>query len=283
LGGESIGTLAVMGGSISDTALQALCNLAAIAMERSRVEEASNRLEAARQNEEMKAMLLDALAHEFKTPLTSIKAAASSILDQNAAAQGELRSVIEEEADRLTTLVNETIRMARIEAGDLELQTHPCSVRDLITSALEQIKFLIEDREVNIQVPPLLSDVLADSELAGLTLRQLLTNALKYSNPESSIEIRASKEGDFVKISVKDHGPGIPIEERSRVFERYYRISKSAVRVPGTGLGLHIARDIVQAHGGNIWVESESNQGSEFFFTLPAVEQGRKVEAHERR
>src|SRR5207248_5097857 len=108
-------------------------------MERARAEAATNRLKAARENEAMKSMLLDALAHEFKTPLTSIKAAASSILDEGGAAQTELRTIIEEEADRLNSLVTETIRMARIEAGDLKLQVRPQAVGDLIGSALETL------------------------------------------------------------------------------------------------------------------------------------------------
>ena len=278
LGGELIGSMCVWGGPISDTALQAISNLAAIALERARAEEISSRMEAARQNEAMKAMLLDALAHEFKTPLTSIKAAASSILDTGPSAQQELRAVIEEEADRLDSLVSETIRMARIEAGDLQLHIRPHSIREIISLALEKLRILVEDREIKIDISPGLPDVLADAELAGLTIRQLLTNALKYSNPETPIEIRAHAEDGRVRISVKDSGPGIPEKERSRIFERYYRMSENADRVPGTGLGLHIARNIVEAHGGQIWVESEVGSGSEFYFTLPAVEKGQQKE-----
>ena len=174
LGREPLGSLAICGASISDAAVHAIGNLAAIVMERARAEAAASRMEAARQNEAMKSMLLDALAHEFKTPLTSIKVAASSIVDEGRAAQRELGAVIEEEADRLDSLVNDTIRMARIEAGDLELQTRPQRVRDLIASALEKLRILIEDREVKIQVPADLPDVFADGELAGLTIRQLL-------------------------------------------------------------------------------------------------------------
>jgi two-component system sensor histidine kinase KdpD len=271
LGGEAVGSLAIMGGSISDTALHAIGNLAAIVMERAHAEEAASRMEAARQNEAMKAMLLDALAHEFKTPLTSIKAAASSILDEGPPAQGELVTIIEEEADRLDTLVSETIRMARIEAGDIHLDKRPYAVRALIDSALEKLRILLQDREIRIDVPGNLPEVLADAELAGLTIRQLVTNALKYANPESPIAIRAAAEDKCVRISIKDNGPGIPPKGLSHVFERYYRVPDSADRVPGTGMGLAIARDIVEAHGGRIWVESVAGEGSEFFFTLQTI------------
>src|SRR6266568_1215932 len=133
---------------ISDTALHAIGNLAAIVMERARAEATATRMEAARQNEAMKSMLLDALAHEFKTPLTSIKAAASSILDEAPPAQKELVAVIEEESDRLDSLVSETIRMARIEAGDLHLDRRPHDVAELIRAALQKMRILFEDREV---------------------------------------------------------------------------------------------------------------------------------------
>src|SRR5437773_848493 len=272
LGREPVGSLAVYGGSISDTALHAIGNLAAIVMERARAEAATSRMEAARQNEAMKSMLLDALAHEFKTPLTSIKAAASSILDEAPPAQKELVAVIEEESDRLDSLVSETIRMARIEAGDLHLERRPHGAADLIKTAVQKLRILLEDRDIRIETDPALPDVLADAELVELTVRQLLTNALKYANPESPIIIRAAAADGVVKISVKDFGPGIAPKNLLKIFEKYYRVEDNTARIPGTGIGLSIARDIVKAHGGDIWVESMLGEGSEFFFTLPVAE-----------
>jgi two-component system, OmpR family, sensor histidine kinase KdpD len=271
LGGDPIGSLALSGAAISDAALHAIGNLAAITMERVHAEEVAGRTEAARQNEAMKSMLLDALAHEFKTPLTSIKAAASSLLDEEPTGQKELVTVIEEESERLDSLVSETIRMARIEAGDLKLQKRHGSVRELITSALEKLKVLIEDRELVIDCSSNLPDVLADFELTSLAIRQLIVNSLKYSNPESPISIRAIAESAFVKISVKDVGPGIPPGELSHIFERYYRGSSSADHIPGTGIGLTVARAIIRAHGGEMSVDSQVGQGSQFFFTLPTI------------
>ena len=279
LGRDPVGSLAIHGGSISDTALHAIGNLAAIVMERAQAEAVASRMEAAQQNEAMKSMLLDALAHEFKTPLTSIKAAASSLLDEGPPAQKELASVIEEESDRLDSLVSETIRMARIEAGDLRLDRRPQDVRQLIAAALAKLRIQLEDREVRIEVEPNLPEVIADADLIGLTLRQLLTNALKYANPESPITVRAAAVEGAVKISVKDFGPGIAPKNLRRIFEKYYRVEDNASRIPGTGIGLSIARDIVKAHGGEIWVESNSGEGSEFFFTLPVVE---KLAEHKR-
>jgi two-component system, OmpR family, sensor histidine kinase KdpD len=272
LGREPVGSLAIYGASTSDTALHAIGNLAAIVMERARAEAAASRMEAAQQNEAMKAMLLDALAHEFKTPLTSIKAAASAILDEAAPAQRELVAVIEEESDRLDSLVSETIRMARIEAGDLRMDRRPQPVGELIQAALQKLHILLEDRDVRIEMDPNLPEVTADAELIGLTIRQLLTNALKYANPESPIVIKAVAADDSVRISVKDFGPGIAPKNLQRIFEKYYRVEDKTSRIPGTGIGLTIARDIVKAHGGEIGVQSVVGEGSEFFFTLPAAQ-----------
>jgi two-component system sensor histidine kinase KdpD len=273
LGADPVGSLAICGTAISDTAVQAIGNVAAVTIERARTEAAASRIEAARQNDAMKAMLLDALAHEFKTPLTSIKAAASSILEEGGPEQNELRAVIEEEVDRLDSLVTDTIQMARIEAGELKLHIQPYPVADLIAAALGKLKVLVEEREITIEVSPNLPRVLADAGLTSLTIRQLVTNALQYAGPESPIEIRSSLSQDgLVRISVKDQGPGIPAREQSRIFERYYRMPETAARVPGTGLGLNIARNIVQAHGGVLWVESEPGHGCEFSFTLPVSE-----------
>jgi two-component system, OmpR family, sensor histidine kinase KdpD len=272
LGGGSVGSLAIVGGTISDAAVHAVANLAAIAAEKARAEGAASRVEAARQNEVMKATLLDALAHEFTTPLTSIKAAASSILDEDRAAQQELVTIIEEETDRLSSLVRETLRMARIEAGKLHLNKLVHTVSDLVAAALETVKPLMEDRPVQIEIPSDLPAVRVDFELIALTIRQLLTNALKYSNPDSPITVRASSAEGRVTISIRDRGAGIPDRERERIFEKFYRVPDRADRVPGTGMGLHIAREIVRAHGGEIGVNSVVGEGSEFFFTLPVVE-----------
>jgi len=276
LGGGSVGSLAIIAsspaGSITDAAVHAVANLAAIAAEKARAEVAASRVEAARQNEVMKATLLDALAHEFTTPLTSIKAAASSILDAELPAQQELVTIIEEETDRLNSLVRETIRMARIEAGNLHLNKQAHAVSDLVSAALENVKPLMEDRPVQIDVPLNLPAVRVDFELIALTIRQLLTNALKYSNPDSPIAVGASVDAGRVTIRVRDQGAGIPDREQARIFEKFYRVPDRADRVPGTGMGLHIAREIVRAHGGEIGVNSVVGAGSEFYFTVPGVD-----------
>jgi two-component system sensor histidine kinase KdpD len=203
--------------------------------------------------------------------LTSIKAAAESILDEKPSTQEELVTVIEEETDRLDLLVSETIRMGRIESGDFELKRQPGSVSELIATALKKLRILLEDRHVQIEADEYLPRVLVDDELIGLTIRQLLTNALKYASPESAIIIRARAANDEVLVTVKDFGPGIAPKDQKRIFEKYYRVKDNTDSIPGTGMGLAIARSIVEAHGGKIWVESKTGQGSQFSFTLPIV------------
>ena len=271
LGGTSIGSLALLGGSVSDAAMHAIANLAAIALERGRAEEAAGRAEAARQNQELKSALLDALAHEFKTPLTSIKAAVSGLLEGGELPQQELLTIIEEETDHLDSLVTEAVQMARLEAGQVRLESEPQTVRGLVETALRRTARALEDRELRLDIPDGLPPVLADRDLTALVVRQLVGNSLKYAGPASPISIRAVSEADRVRISVSDQGPGIPKAEQDRIFDRFYRAAASAGTVPGTGMGLAIARDIVEAHGGALEVSSRPGEGSCFSFTLPAI------------
>ncbi len=271
LGGASIGSLAVRGGSMSDTALLAVANLAAITLERARAQEVAGRAEMARRHQELKSTLLDALAHEFKTPLTSIKAAVTSLLEPHELPQTELLTIVEEETDRLDSMVTEAIQMARIEAGQVQLDRQPRQVGEIISGALARAGRALQDREVRIEIPEGLSEVMADRELIGLVIRHLLGNSLKYAAPDSPIAIRAAARGAQVVIVVADRGPGIPDQEQARIFDRYYRMPGSSTAAPGTGMGLAIAREVIEAHGGRLDVRSRPGEGSEFSFTLPAV------------
>lgn len=274
LGGHVIGSLAVRGGASSHTALQALSNLVAITLEKVRGQEAANQAEAARQSEELKSTLLDSIAHEFKTPLTSIKAAATALLSTPTPSreeQRELLTVVDEEADRLGRLVTEAIQMARIEAGKIKLNTALRSVEGLIHRILQQMKPIVEGRNVTVSIAGDLPQIIADQELMGLAIRQLLDNAVKYSPPGSPIAVSAEKGDGCVIISVGDQGPGIPEREQSRIFQKFYRSSDTHQHVTGSGMGLTIAREIVRAHGGDIWVRSRAGQGSEFCISVPAA------------
>ena len=276
LGGHAIGGLALKKLDLSDGALHALLNLVAIAMERVRSEEAAARAEAARQNEEFKSTLLDAIAHEFKTPLTSIKAASTSLVSDAtlSAHLRELVTIIDEETDRLSQLVTEAVRMSQIDAGTVRIDRAPLQVAGLVERVLDQFKTRTEGREIQVRVDHRLPAVMADPDLMALVLRQLLDNALKYSPPGSPIVITGESKDGRVVLRIHDQGPGIPLRERDRIFEKFYRWQATSSHIPGTGLGLYIAREITRAHGGDVWVEGEPGSGSEFCVSLPTSETG---------
>jgi len=273
LSGQLIGSFAIRGAPLSETALQALSNLVAVALEKARGQESANRAEAARQSEEFKSTLLDAIAHEFKTPLTSIKAAATAMLSSPAPGTDEgreLMTIVDEETDRLSRLVSEALQMAHIEAGEFRLNRAPHSVSVLIGGLQEQMKAKTEGREVQVSIARDFPMVEVDGELVVLALRQLLDNAIKYSPPDSPLSIIAERDESFVKISVCDRGAGIPDRERPLIFEKFYRGPTFRQRVPGTGMGLAIALAIARAHGGDITVESGPGGGSRFCLSVHA-------------
>ncbi|HLW79037.1 MAG TPA: DUF4118 domain-containing protein [Terriglobia bacterium] len=271
LGGEPIGALGLRGLLPTDTVLQALANLAAIGLERASAQDAANRAEAARQSQELKSTLLDAMAHEFKTPLTSMKAATSALLSDSVSAadgQRELVTVVDEEIDHLNRMVTEAIQTARLEAGALQLSKSPHVVATMLGEVLHDFEAITESRPVSLNLEPDLPPIDADADLIELALRQLLDNALTYSPAGSPVEVAAGQRAGTVVIGVRDHGPGVPAPERTRIFDKLFRGSNVGV-TRGTGMGLPIAREIARAHGGDVWLESSSLDGSEFCLSLP--------------
>lgn len=275
LGGEPLGAMAISVTEISDTALNAVANLAAIALERARSLEAASQAEAARQSEQLKSTLLDALAHEFKTPLTAIKAAATGLLTdaELKEPQVELLTVIDEETDRLNSMVTDAIRVARVEAGDVKVEKQPTQIAELIDRIVRRLPGR-EEREISVHGPPDLPLVAADRELIPVVIGHLLENALKYSPAGSPVSITARADGGAVMVTVSDTGPGIAPEDRERVFQRFYRGPWARTQSSGTGMGLAIAREIVTLHGGRIWVEDSPGPGARVSFSLPIIEDG---------
>jgi two-component system, OmpR family, sensor histidine kinase KdpD len=279
-GAQPVGSLALKGLLLSDAALQALSNLVALGLEKTRAQEAAIRVNAARQSEEFKATLMDAVAHEFKTPLTSLRAAISAILSSSVSEpqqQQEMLQIINEATERLSALVSETIRLARVEADGLRLKKQPFPIGAAIHAVLRQMEPDLEGRDVALDVAENLPSVLADEELIQLVLRHLIDNAAKYSPSKSPLSISARVEGDCVVVGVRNQGEGISEWEKSRIFEKFYRGAGARERVPGTGMGLAITRDIVLAHGGRIRVESARGEGAEFFFSLPLAVVGNRA------
>ncbi len=271
LGGIALGSLAFLGSAISTAALNAIAYLAAIGLERARSIETANRVEAARQSEAFKATLLDALAHDLKTPLTSIKGAVTHMLaKERDPEEKELLTIANEEADRLNRLVVEVLEMARIEASKLHPERGPHTVGEIVAAVLKSMEEALRGRPMDLQIPESLPPVDVDSEFIQQVIRQLLDNALKYSPAGSPLAISARVENEKIVVSVGDRGSGIDEKEQDRIFEKFYRGQEQRGNVAGTGLGLSIAKGIVEAHGGRIWVSSQKGHGTVFDFSLPA-------------
>ncbi len=271
LGGHPLGAMALLGPLPSDQTLRAIVNLVAITIQKARAIEDASHAEAARQSEVLKSALLDSLAHDIKTPLTSIKAAVTSLMGTAAGMDHELLTIINEEADRLNHLAAEVIAMARVEAGKLHLEKFPATATALIESALAELTSLRRRRPVDVQVAPDLPKVDCDPELVQQVIKQLVENAFKYSPQDTPLTISAQCKGVKILIAVADRGAGIDDDERAHIFDKFFRGRRYRFETKGTGMGLAIAKGIVEAHGEKIWVESEPGHGSAFYFSLPAA------------
>jgi two-component system, OmpR family, sensor histidine kinase KdpD len=274
IGSRILGSVGISGPVLSRPSLEALGSLIAVAIERAHAIELVGKTEAAREGERLKSALLDAIAHDFRTPLTSIKVSVTNLLSPaklDDAQRTELLNIINEECDRLNRLVGEAAEMARLEAGEVKLQMQTLRVVDLISQSLEVCKGVLGTRPVRIEMKNQELHVSADLARAKEVLVHLIENANLYSAPEKPITIGAEEQGDFVSFSVADQGPGISDAELGLIFDKFYRGSDQRYRVQGTGMGLPIAKAIVEAHGGTISAISQLGQGSVFSFSLPIV------------
>jgi two-component system sensor histidine kinase KdpD len=274
IGMKSIGSFGISGAPLSRQTLEAVGTLLGIAIERTRAVEQLSRTEADRQGERLKSALLDSITHNFRTPLTSIKASVTSLLSArppDGPQQRELLEIMNEECDRLNKLVEDASEMSMLEAGEIELEFRSVSARELVETALAYCKTSLGAREVRIQLLDGLPPVRADLPRAKEVLVHLLENANLYSEKDRPIIVGAENNGSLVTFSVADQGPGIDVMEQGLIFDKFYRGKDQRSVIQGTGMGLPISKAIVEAHGGTIGVTSQLNHGSVFTFTLPAV------------
>jgi two-component system, OmpR family, sensor histidine kinase KdpD len=275
LGVRAIGSLGISGARLSRQTLDAVSSLVAIAIERARAVEQLSQTEAERQGERLKSALLDSVTHDFRTPLTSMKAAVTSLLASREVVipqAHELLSIINEECDRLNHLVEEAAEMARLEAGEIELHFAPTPIEDIIHGALALSKSSLGAREIQVRAAPDLPLVDADLDRAQDILVKLIDNANLYSPKDQPIVITSELSGDYVTTSVADRGPGIDDLEQGMIFDKFYRGKDQRYLVRGTGMGLPIAKAIVNAHKGTISVTSQLGHGSVFSFSLPIAQ-----------
>lgn len=267
---------------------------------RSAFERASH-AEALRQSERLKSALLDAVTHDLRTPLTSIKASVTTLLDElktkggdappgvlNEEGRKDMLEVINEECDRLNRFIEGLVEMARIEAGEFRLRRRWGTIEEMVEMALARAKKLTDRHPVEVEIEKDLPVVLVDARAVSEVIYTLVDNAAKYSPAGTLIHFTASRaEDEMIRASVGDRGPGIPVELRERVFDKFFRAIRdgdsSRSQPSGTGMGLAIARGIVEAHKGRIWIESGAGGlGARVVFTLPIGDEEDKTETEER-
>ncbi len=254
--------------------------------------ERASQAEALKQSERLKSALLDAVTHDLRTPLTSIKASATTLLNElrpnlsgeefialDAEGRQEMLEVIDEEADRLNRFIEGLVELARIEAGEMKLRRRWGSIEEIIKAALERAAPLTREHRIEVRLEDELPAVRVDERAVAEVIYTLLDNAAKYSPMGTLIRVEAKPLGDEqIQLMVEDQGRGVPAHLRERVFDKFFRAMRdgdtSASQPSGTGMGLAIAQGIVEAHGGRIWIEdAPDNHGSRVMVALPIGEQ----------
>jgi len=274
MGVRVVGSMGLSGAQLSRETLEAMSSLIAIAIERAGAVEKLSKAEAARENEQLRTALLDSVTHEFRTPLTAIKASATALLSTpnlEDAQRQELLTVINEESDRLNRLVGEAAEMSQLDAHKVELHLGAYQIHEAVEDAVEKSKAVLALHPFTVALPPDLPPVRIDLNRISEVIAHLLENAAKYSAPESPIHITAEAKDRMVMASVADRGPGIDDFEQALIFEKFYRGRDQRLQVQGTGMGLAIAKAIIEAHHGGIGVTSQLGHGSVFYFTLPVA------------
>ncbi len=280
--GQTVGVLAIDFSSADYSTLSpeqrrfltTLASQVALTLEKARLAEKARQAHLLEETEKLQTTLLNAISHDLRTPLAVITGALSSLLHDadllSAAAQHDLTQNAWEEALRLNRLVGNLLDMTRLESGVMKVLCQPHDVRDFVGTTLAQIPNQLQGREVKLTIPASLPPISIDFSLLGQTLINLVGNAVKYSPDSEPIEIEACQDGETVVIAVKDRGQGMPDAELDHIFTKFFRLN--AKGVAGSGLGLSIAKGIVEAHGGRIWAENRPNGGAIFSIALPIAQ-----------
>jgi two-component system sensor histidine kinase KdpD len=272
VGIRPVGALALCGTQMRELSATTLASLVAIALERAHVLDKQYHAEAARQAEQLRSAVLDSLAHQFKTPLTVIRTASSGLPAAGGLceAQTELVSLIDQEARKLNELASRLVSAPNLDSVEFEGEPEPLILSRLMKTTLEE--FAAADRgRFHMLVPAQELPVFANRELVLTALAQLADNALKYSAPESGIDVRFAMKENSVILSVRSQGLVVSNADRERIFERFYRAPGARDVSSGTGLGLSIVKAIAANQRGNVWAEGEPGYGTVFSLSLPGV------------
>ncbi len=253
--------------------LATFANGAAIALEQARLAAEEQAADLARESDRLKSALLSSVSHDLRTPLAGIKAAASSLLQEDVAwsemDRRDFAADINGEADRLARLVSNMLDLSRIESGALVPHKEWEDLGELIARVTRRMEPQLQPRDLDVEIEPDLAPVRLDAIEIEQVLTNLIENAAKYSPPDAPISVAASVADGGVRIAVRDRGQGIPRAEQAKIFDKFYRVAGAARSASGTGMGLAIVKGLVEAHGGRIAVESSPGQGSTFIVTLP--------------
>jgi two-component system sensor histidine kinase KdpD len=274
MGVRSVGALGLAGCDLSRESLEAIGSLTAISIERANAVEKLTRSEAARESDRLRSVLLDSVTHEFRTPLTAIKASAETLLSEvelEKPQRRDLLAVINEESDRLDRLVGEAAEVAQLDSHQVQFDFAAHHMREAIDAAIQRSQPALRTHHLEVTVPQTLPAVRMDVDRITEVLVHLLDNAAKYSPPETPIHLTVEKRGAEVLTSVADHGPGVDEMEQEMIFEKFYRGRNQRMLIQGTGMGLAIAKAIVELHGGKMGVTSQLDRGSLFYFSLPTA------------
>jgi two-component system, OmpR family, sensor histidine kinase KdpD len=276
VGSTKIGAIAFEGLQNPKLTVGPLCALAAVMLERANTFRTASHAAAAAQTELFRGAVLDALAHEFKTPLATILTAAGGLREVGplCSAQSELAEIIETEAARLGDLTSRVLGTNRLDKEQVKPQLDRTNMTDLVVNLVAQYARQSSDRTFLVANETTATEIFADSDLLQLALRQLLDNACKYSPPGSAVKVSLELQNEQAAVRVSNSGNLIRSNERTRIFERFYRGAEARHMAPGSGLGLYFANQIIQAHGGSIELEDETARASEntvLRLTLPLV------------
>jgi two-component system, OmpR family, sensor histidine kinase KdpD len=274
MGVRSVGALGLADCDLSRESLEAVGSLVAISIERANTVEKLTRSEATRESDRLRSVLLDSVTHEFRTPLTSIKASAETLLSDvrlDKPQREDLLQVINEESDRLNRLVGEAGEVAQLDSHQLQFHFEKHPIREAIDRAINHAQQALRRHSLDITIAAPLPPVRMDLERITEVVTHLLDNAAKYSPADTPIHISAELRRSELITSVADHGPGIEEMEQEMIFEKFYRGRNQRMMIQGTGMGLPIAKAIVELHGGKIGVTSQLGRGSVFYFSLPTA------------
>jgi two-component system sensor histidine kinase KdpD len=270
LGTVPVGSL-VMRGETSPLTNNAIASLIAITFDRYRAFANESRIETERRTEQLRATVLDSLAHAYKTPLTAIRAASTGLGEMGhlSPGQAELVGLIDEQAGVLSELTTRLLTTARLDAGEVAIHRAPVGVGSLIEEVVDSLRDRLASMKVVVELEDENLTVCCDRQMMVMLLTQYIDNACKYSIFGTAITIRAVRAKAEAIFSVHSFGPAIPMTDRERIFDRYYRSSTYSNRAPGTGIGLSVAKRVALIHGGYVWVTSDEVEGTTFFAAIP--------------